>query len=71
MVSIYISVVYQWKTVVKFGGITSGIPVEYQWYNSGMSVVLPVVSSGIPVVKFDGNTTDITVAISGINTVYH
>ena len=36
---------YQWKTAVKFGGITSG----FQWYTSKILVALPVVSSGIPV----------------------
>ena len=37
--------VYQWKSAVKFGGITSG----FQWYTSKILVALPVVSSGIPV----------------------
>ena len=47
-----ISVINSGISVVKFGGITSGILVEYQWYyqwnisgiTSGISVVLPVES---------------------------
>ena len=38
-----ISVVYQWRSAVKFDGITSGISVDIR----GIPVVLPVVSIGI------------------------
>ena len=47
--------------------------VEYQWYTSGLSAVLPVVSSGTStvyqwksVVKFGSITSDITMEIIGI-----
>ena len=47
--------VYQWKSVVKFGGITSGTPLEYQWYSNGLSAVL--VYQWKSAVKFGSITT--------------
>ena len=35
----YILVVYQWKSTVKFGGVTS----VFQWYTTDIPVVLSVV----------------------------
>ena len=60
---------YPWN----IGGITSGIPVEYQWYTSGISVVLPVVSCGIYQWNIGGTTSGIPVEYqwytSGISVV--
>ena len=46
-------VVYHWKSAVKFGGTTSGIPV----FSSGMTNGIPVVYHWKSVVKFGGITT--------------
>ena len=45
-------VVYQWKSAVKFGGITTGKTVD----SSGKTVVIPLISSVISVDN-SGNTT--------------
>ena len=63
-----ISVVYQWKSVVKFGGMTSGILVIYQWYISGIPVAYRWYTSCMLVVyqwNIGGVTSGIPVEISG------
>ena len=65
---------YQWFPVEISGKICLYYQwlVEYQWYTSGLSAVLPVVSSGTSmvyqwtVVKFGSITSDITMEIIGI-----
>ena len=46
-----ISVVYQWRSAVKFDGITSGILVVYQWNIGGVTSGFHWYISGIPVVS--------------------
>ena len=71
-----IPVIYQWKSAVKFGGITSGILVVYQWYISAIPVEMSGkiwwyyqwYIGGIPPVyqwNFGGVTSGIPVEISG------
>ena len=60
-------VVYQWKSAVKFGGITSG----FQWYTSKILVALPVVSSGIPVERQWYTSGNQLFIFGGITTVIH
>ena len=49
---VVLPVVYQWKSVVKFGGITTGKTVDF----SGKTLVIPVISIVITV-ENSGNTT--------------
>ena len=50
--SLDLPVVYQWKSVVKFGGITTGKTVDF----SDKPLVIPVISIVISV-DHSGNTT--------------
>ena len=51
-IPVVLPVVYQWKSAVKFGGITTGKTVD----SSGKTMVIPLISTVISVDN-SGNTT--------------